>query len=298
MPSDIKSLVCIVDFSALSRSGLELGMNLAQRFKSELLVFHAVNLPGDQIYGSDYADIKPRRHERLTQARRQMDDLMKSAGNAFSLVVCGDPVEELVRLAAGRRIDMIIAPSKGISGLKRLFTGTIVERLVRRIDCPVLVTRPDTQTKQRICPHPVVAGISLDGQHSILAWSALAARLFDTRLHLVHILEAPPDIENEPYEIAQHRLQTKISEDLLALSHTADMQSDRITAAVLTGTPGEVIDAYAAEVHAGMIVVGVRRTGVLKKTLVGSTTEALLRRSPCCILTLPVDSNADIVPEK
>lgn len=293
MPSDLKSLVCIVDFSDLSRRGLELGMNLARRFKGELLVFHAVNMPADQIYGSDYADIKPRQHERLTQAGRQMDDLMKSANNAASLVVCGDPVEELVRLASGRRIDMVIAPSKGISGLKRLFTGTIVERLVRRINCPVLVTRPGTQTEHRPCPHPVIAGMSLDGQSGILSWSALAARLFDTDLHLVHIVEAPPDIESAPYEIAQRGLQTKISKDLLALSHTVDVQSDRISSAVLTGTPGEVIVAYAAEIQAGLIVVGVRRTGVLKKTLVGSTTEALLRGSPCSILTLPVDADAD-----
>ncbi len=62
MLSDLKSLVCIVDFSALSRSGLELGIALSRRFKCELLVFHSVNLPGDQIYGSDYADIKPRQH--------------------------------------------------------------------------------------------------------------------------------------------------------------------------------------------------------------------------------------------
>lgn len=291
MPPDLKSLVCIVDFSDLSRRGLELGMNLALRFESELLVFHAVNLPADQIYGSDYADIKPRRHDRLTQARRQMDDLMKSAGNATSLVVYGDPVEELVKLSAGRRIDMVIAPSKGISGLKRLFTGTIVERLVRRINCPVLVTRPGTQTEPRPCPNPVIAGISLNGQSGILSWSALAARMFETRLHLVHIVEAPPDIESAPYEIAQRRLQKKISKDLLALAHTADMQSDRISAAVLTGTPGEVIVAYASEIQAGLIVVGVRRTGVLKKTLVGSTTEALLRGSPCSILTLPVDAD-------
>ncbi len=295
MPSDIKSLVCIVDFSALSRRGLELGTNLARRFKSELLVFHAVNLPGDQIYGSDYADIKPRQHERLTQARRQMDNLMKSAGNAVSLVVCGDPVEELVRLATGRRIDMIIAPSKGISGLKRLFTGTIVERLVRRINCPVLVTRPNTRTKQITtpCPQRVVAGISPDCQPGIVFQAALAARLFDAHLHLIHIVEAPPDIENEPYEIAQHHLQTSISHDLLALAQTANMQSDRVTAAVLTGTPGEVIDTYAAGIQAGLIVVGVRRTGVLKKTLIGSTTEALLRHSPCCILTLPLTRTAD-----
>ena len=293
MLSDLKSLVCIVDFSALSRSGLELGIALSRRFKCELLVFHSVNLPGDQIYGSDFADIKPRQHIRLTQARRQMDRLLKPAGDAVSVVVCGDPVEELIRLAARRRVDMIIAPSKGVSGLKRLFTGTIVERLVRQINCPVLVTRPKTRTKQitESCPHHIVAGISIGCQPGIVSCSAMAARLFDAHLHLVHILEAPPDIENEPYEIAQHHRQTNISDDLLALAHTANMQSERVTVAVLTGTPGEVIDIYAAGIQADLIVVGVHRTGVLKKMLIGSTTEALLRHSPCCILTLPVDSD-------
>jgi nucleotide-binding universal stress UspA family protein len=293
MRSDIQSLVCLVDFSALSRSGLELGIALSRRFKSELLVFHAVNLPGDQIYGSDYADIKPRQHRRLTQARRQMDRLLKPEGDAVSLVVCGDPVEELIRLADSRRVDMIIAPSRGISGLKRLFTGTIVERLVRQINCPVLVTRPKTRTKQitEPCPHHIVAGISMGGQPGIVSCSAMAARMFDAHLHLVHILEAPPDIENEPYEIAQHHLQTDLLDDLMALAHTANMPSDRVTAAVLTGTPGELIDTYAAGIQADLIVVGVHQTGVLKKMLIGSTTEALLRHSPCCILTLPVDSD-------
>jgi nucleotide-binding universal stress UspA family protein len=223
-----------------------------------------------------------------------MDRLLQSAGKATPLVVCGEPVEELVRLAASRRIDMIIAPSKGISGLKRLYTGTIVERLVRRINCPVLVVRPGARTKQNTesCLHHVVAGISLDSQHDIVSWSALAARLFDAHLHLLHIVAAPPDIENEPYEIAQQHVQTDILQDLLAAAQTEDMRSDRTTAAVLTGMPGEVIDTYAAGVQADLIVVGVRRTGMLKKTLIGSTTEALLRHSPCSILTLPVDPDS------
>jgi nucleotide-binding universal stress UspA family protein len=219
-----------------------------------------------------------------------MDRLLKSAGHAIPHVVCGEPVEELVRLAASRRIDLIIAPSKGISGFKRLYTGTIVERLVRRINKPVLVIRPGIQPRPSAgtCLKQVMAGISPDGQRIIVSRSAQAARLFDAGLHLVQVMEAPPDNENEPYEIAQLHAQKDILQDLMAVAQTENLPVDRITADVLTGIPGEVIDAYAAKIGADLIVVGVRRTGVLKKTLIGSTTEALLRHSRCSILTLPV----------
>jgi nucleotide-binding universal stress UspA family protein len=294
MRSDIQSILCIVDFSALSLDGLKLGIVLKRRFNSNLLVFHAVNVAGDQVCGSDYAHNKPRQLSHLAQARKQMERLLTSADGAVPLVVTGEPVEELVRLTSCRHVDLVIAPSRGISGFKRLYTGTIVERLVRRINCPVLIVRPPKKIPKspEICLQQVVAGITSDGQSKdIICCAARISRYFDAHLHLVHIVEAPPDIENEPYEIAQQHLQTSISQDLLAAALTVNMQPDRVTTAVLTGTPGEVIDAYAAGIHAEMIVVGVRRTGILKKTLIGSTTEALLRHSPCCILTLPVEAD-------
>lgn len=292
MRSDIQSILCIIDFSTLSRSGLELGIVLAHRFNCSLLVFHAVNVAGDQICGSDYAHNKPRQHRHLIQAQTRMDRFLRSTDRAIPVVVCGEPVEELVRQSAIRRIDLIIAPSRGISGFKRFFTGTIVERLVRRISCPVLITRPKTQTGQ-ITPgglRHVVAAISLNDQPGILHYSAQVARLYDAHLHLVHILEAPPDMENEPYEIAQTHLENKISADLLADALGLNLQPDRVTTSVLTGTPGEAIHVYADDIKADLIVVGVRQISTLKKNLIGSTTEFLLRNSPCCILTLPVDA--------
>ena len=53
------------------------------------------------------------------------------------------------------------------------------------------------------------------------------------------------------------------------------------------GVPQEMVLHIARERDADIIAVGVRRSGKLGRWLSGSTTEALLRRSPCCVLTVP-----------
>jgi nucleotide-binding universal stress UspA family protein len=56
---------------------------------------------------------------------------------------------------------------------------------------------------------------------------------------------------------------------------------------VVPGIPGEVLVDFAREKGTDLVIVGVRRRGVLKKSFIGSTTEAVLRNAPCAVLTVP-----------
>ncbi len=56
----------------------------------------------------------------------------------------GRPEEAIVHLATAKKIDLIIMGSHGRTGLKRLFLGSVAERVIGQATCPVLVVkRPD-----------------------------------------------------------------------------------------------------------------------------------------------------------
>ncbi|WP_197531439.1 universal stress protein [Posidoniimonas corsicana] len=56
-------------------------------------------------------------------------------------VAFGAPAEEIVDYAEAHEIDMIMMPSHGRSGLRRLLLGSVAERVVRAAHCPVIVLR-------------------------------------------------------------------------------------------------------------------------------------------------------------
>ena len=55
----------------------------------------------------------------------------------------GEAAAVICREAADRGADVIVVGSHGRTGVKRLFLGSVSERVVRHAPCPVLVIRPE-----------------------------------------------------------------------------------------------------------------------------------------------------------
>lgn len=293
----ISCIACMVDFSALSRDGLEIAIRLARRFSSELVIFHAVGLPGDRITGSDYSLSRPMQTRHVREARKRLKEWAAGFDRARLWITEGDPVEGL-REAAGRyRLDLIVAPSTGGSGIRRLFAGTLVERLVRSIDVPVLITRPNLAEKWngQVLIGRMAAGVRLDrdSENGLLRCASRIAGDFQAWLHVVHILEFPPDLECGPYERNQRVAMEDLAQKMMRTAGKNRMDSARMVTRVLTGTPGEVIHRYIQETGIDLVVVGVRQIGKFRKNVIGSTTEYLLRYAPGMVLTVPVDRQGD-----
>ena len=61
--------------------------------------------------------------------------------NADFQVVFGDPGREIVAFAERMKAELIVMPSHGRSGVRRLLIGSVAERVVRLAHCPVLILR-------------------------------------------------------------------------------------------------------------------------------------------------------------
>jgi nucleotide-binding universal stress UspA family protein len=56
-------------------------------------------------------------------------------------IAFGDPGHVIAEYAKKEKADLIVIPSHGRTGLKRLLIGSVAERVVRLAHCPVLVLR-------------------------------------------------------------------------------------------------------------------------------------------------------------
>lgn len=56
-------------------------------------------------------------------------------------VFIGDPGQEIAAFAERLHADLIVIPSHGRTGIRRLLIGSVAERVIRLAQCPVLVMR-------------------------------------------------------------------------------------------------------------------------------------------------------------
>ena len=196
-------------------------------------------------------------------------------------------------------IDLVLTASYDLSGWKRLLLGTVVEELAQNLPTPMLVIKPLRNVISSPSGDPLnLANIQVccdlvSQNEPLYRWAVELARPFGASLHCVHALEKPIDVgvvdpTAAPYEEVQQtlldRLHARLVEQL-----PRDMQSNpAIETAIVPGTAGAQMVAYAKKHKVDLLIVGVKRHRAISKRLIGSTTDAALRRAPCQVLTVPI----------
>lgn len=124
------------------------------------------------------------------------------------------------------------------------------------------------------------------------------ANTFEARLHCLHVLDeayqywsamGPESIPLGPppeelIELGRTRMKRFCEEHLSGLNHEA-------LAHISVGRPFAEIINYASENDVGLIVLATHGRGAIAHMLLGSTTEKVLRKAPCPVLTIrPTDA--------
>ncbi len=77
-----------------------------------------------------------------TRLRPDVETLERAGFPVRTLVRFGDPAEEIVAVAAGEGVDMVVIATHGRSGLRRALMGSVAETVLRRVAIPVMMVRP------------------------------------------------------------------------------------------------------------------------------------------------------------
>ena len=298
MRVQLKNLICTTDFSELSNRAVPYAVALTRELDSRLYLYHVVGLPATAIYGEILVDLVEQQNKAMKIAQEQLIDVIgKQQIDWQPLVSLGHISDEITHMAAEKNADLVIMATHGRSGLKRLVLGSVTERLIRTLPCPVLIipgADPDAgvDVDQGLKFKRILIGCDFSAV-SIRAfqYGLSLAQEFQSEIHMVHVI-APPvyrnfdRYDNGPTEDISPDLRNYLNEKMEKMV-PADARNWCVPKTVLLeGKPDEALIEYANANRIDMIVLGVRGQGLVEKVLVGSTTSRVIRRAVCPVLSV------------
>jgi nucleotide-binding universal stress UspA family protein len=189
--TELSRIVAATDLSAPARRAADRAARLARAASAALTLLLVVSRSGldelrrwlDTGDGNEQSllDEVRRRQQTLASelaARHQID--------VDHLVVIGNPVDEIVRVAGDRQADLIVTGTLGSGFLRNRLFGSTAERVVRKSPRPVLMVRQAAHEPYRRVLVPV----------DFSSWSARSVEMAaaiapDAHFVLMHALEAP-----------------------------------------------------------------------------------------------------------
>lgn len=139
----LEKVVVPIDFSESSGASVREAIDMTKR-PDCVHVLHVV--PHVEKFMRMTLAEAPDEAEQIESAKRHLATWV--ASNEFDGVrqdvVVGDPGTMIVEYADDAGAELIVIPSHGRSGIKRVVLGSVAERVVRHARCPVYVLRrPD-----------------------------------------------------------------------------------------------------------------------------------------------------------
>ncbi len=144
-PSIPTRILLPIDFSPSSQAALEMAADLAKHFHAELHLVHVIPMfPTTTI-----PDLIPEAEfiqERRTFADRHLAKChaalaARDVKSTSSVEIGNDVAGNIIEVVEREHIDMVVISTHGISGWHPLVFGSIAEKVVKLVQCPLLLLR-------------------------------------------------------------------------------------------------------------------------------------------------------------
>ena len=289
------TILLATDGSGDARLASNTAAALAESTGSELhVICVGPGLPLYQLpdYPASFEEtVKVQRREAQRVLDEQIEILEESGASVEESHFAEDerPERAILELAEEVGAGLVVVGSRGLSGLKRALMGSVSASVVHHAHCPVLVVRD----------RPLVGGtrilLATDGSENARV-AAGAAREFaqklDSELHVAYVepmperrgglvrfsVGLPPEVVASFEEQAEARLETEVRQ--------IEEGGEVVGAHARTGDPAAETVALAEELGAGLVVVGTRGLGGIKRALMGSVSGAVVEHAHCPVLVV------------
>lgn len=284
-------VLCATDLSADADLAVVAANDIARLFGSRLVFVHAVPFPAPARVL--FPHLVQGTTDRLMAVSRVAADTV--AGRIASLtgrsedmdvrVDVGAPDEVIVETAEESGADLLVIGVAG-SDSNGQGLGDTALRIVRHAHCPVLVVRTGP------AKGPVLAATDLsDPAQGALSTAVLWATRRGEPMVALHVVDYSPIVVVPeafgpgipiPVSEEEHKAILKAAgERLMEVLGKLEIKADRL---IEEGAPAERIVASAEEIEASLLVIGTSGGGGLRRLLLGSVAEDVLRRAPCSVL--------------
>ncbi|MBI5640401.1 MAG: universal stress protein [Nitrospirae bacterium] len=271
-------------------TGIDLGPDTEKVVAYTSYIASKTHAPVRLIYVIDYLLTPPSYISSYIEEEKKRDEAEMSVWKK-KLLDMGIQVESGVIL--GRLHESFVrvieesAPELLSLGFKNhLMRPSSSERLIKSLNLPMLVVRGEMAEKAsvgNVTIRKILCPVDFsDNAGKAVVLARKYAGLFSADLRLVHIV--PPFLPGEkPGEKEQEMLSMRSEAGTKMESLCREMGiGDK--GEIYEGNPAEMISSIAGESGYDLIVMGARGLSYVQGILIGSTTDAVLKTSPCPLL--------------
>ena len=297
----LQSLLVPLDGSEFSERTLPLARGLAQATGASLHLAHVhVPHPPDHFLsntqfhfeGLDLEEYEARHREQEKAYLAGWEAKLASETKVDSALLEGHVAEEIAEYAARVGADMVLITTHGHTGVSRMWLGSVADALVRLTTLPLLVIHP---AQGGYVPPDVLSFkhimVPLDGSDlsaTILTPVADVARASGARITLVHVVSSSAVLGTRIFPLLPDDISPALGRAREYLTRLADeLVEDGLQAEVHVEeheAPGRAIAALADKLDADLIALATHGYGGLKRALLGSVADKVLRSTPLPIL--------------
>lgn len=143
-PVAVKTILVAIDGSDYSEKGVRYACAMGPLLGAEIILLHVVPMLvsatpyHDTVSDQPFLALQKVGEDILAKAKKIATELNV---DVTDLISHGDPAARIIDVASERDVDLIIVGSRGVSGIRRLFTGSISDKVASQAPCPVMIVR-------------------------------------------------------------------------------------------------------------------------------------------------------------
>jgi nucleotide-binding universal stress UspA family protein len=275
----VERILCPVDLSEASRHALDHAVVLARWYSAPVTVLHVrtpiyLSEPTPAVVGArtqivfDQADA-----DRLSAEVREFVSAASPGDVCVDVVVDeGQAAARILEHALASHADLIVMGTHGLSGFEHFMVGSVTEKVLRKANCPVLTVPPRAQATSRLPFKRLLCPVDFsDASLAAVRVAFEIARESDAHISLLYVLDGS---NRDPGTALQ------------ALVPPDAREWCEPTTLIASGKPYRQILRFAELDSADLIVIGVYGRNPIDMMLFGSTTNHVVRRARCPVLTV------------
>jgi nucleotide-binding universal stress UspA family protein len=146
-----KKILVPVDFGPASNEALKTAIELAKHDGAELVLVHVWEIPMYSYPAMTYvaADLLgPVRDAARAQLAETLESVRKEVPGATGTLQHGLPWQEVLATIERTQPDLVVMGTHGRKGVRRMFLGSVAEKIVRASPAPVLTMHGPPEVRE------------------------------------------------------------------------------------------------------------------------------------------------------
>ena len=141
----VQNILWLTDFSQDSAHAFAYAYTLAELYKTKLYLMHVIDNPTSSIYGKVEGDYLAMEMNAQEKARTWLQECatkeLRDFPNHEILLREGEILAEILKVETEKAIGTIVVSTHGRTSLAHLLLGSVVEKVIKSVHCPVYVIR-------------------------------------------------------------------------------------------------------------------------------------------------------------